>query len=870
MRDCDARAWSFTRLLVRQTSESTRDQSLTAATSTWRSCPSFVSRAFRETTPASRRGRDEGKLSGKSKRLRVGASNVFADEVTGEADALRGARLARAHLKHLKAQFTRTRMPRTTPRAHRASRTHTASRGDDARRRGFLPPGLALFSLLLCSSPRFARGELGAEGHDLSNFQGKHACGAKLRMSAPETVADVARVVAAFPKVRAVGVGHSWNTQLFCAGDASDAADVVVSKVRAVGRSVTGEPRSDHSANAGAGLDHSRSLLGGDRLIGGSSDRRDSRFVADAAAMEVSADAGATVRELLDFLRDFSPGESDDVGDVGDVADAEDTPSPSKSALDVFRRLRRSTTRGFDDDGDENTHPGYTLAAFPWFIDQTVGGAAATATHGSSLRHGSLSSQVVAVSVVLANGTVAEFRESVTPKHVFDAARASLGRLGATVRVTLKMKKNHPVRKTSRRTSPEAFASSVAKASDAFAACVDALDVRLNEDAYREKRKACALSSPHLRRLDETQAFWFFPLGTLTEVTFARLDDLEDDVRETFDVENETFGNARLARYESRDTNRGAPLFVVPPADVSVAASVVAATRAPHANSVAALERRGVVRDQPRDAPRDVTTVRPALANDTFARFWSRQWERSTLENVASGVFPARDSYLTMTEAQYDAHDHFAYDQYEACVPMRRAGACLRALARGARDGATGDVGGDAFGFRSQDLIRFINEEDALVSPANGRAAGACMYVNVEDFVKYNRLTTTEKDELPQKNEPFLRVVRLLRSETCRGRLHWGKAGWLESGDDRNDRNGTCFDGPSEYGESWCAFTCAAYRYDPGDKFVPAGSVFDPDRNAKFDREKCCGAGGEYLREEPGCACAARGTEEGSCGAAWY
>lgn len=539
------------------------------------------------------------------------------------------------------------------------------------------------------------------------------------------------------------------------------------------------------------------------------------------------------------------------------------------------------------------------MAAFPWFVDQTVGGAAATATHGSSLRHGSLSSQVVAVTVVLANGTVAEFRESETPKHVFDAARASLGRLGATVRVTLKIKKNHPVRKTSRRTSPEAFASSVAKASDAFAACVDALDVTLDEDAYREKRKACALSSPHLRRLDETQAFWFFPLGTLTEVTFARLDDLEDDVRsregETFDTEDETSGNTRrVARHESRGV-RGAPLFVVPPADVSVAASVVAATRAPHANSVAALERRGVVRDQPRDAPRDVTTVRPALANDTFARFWSRQWERSTLENVASGVFPARDSYLTMTEAQYDAHDHFAYDQYEVCVPMRRAGACLRALARGARDGATGDVGGDAFGFRSQALIRFINEEDALLSPANGRAAGACMYVNIEDFVKYNlggtnasstetttsTFSTTEKDEPSQKNatkknEPFLRVVRLLRSETCRGRLHWGKAGWLESltthhasSNDRNG-NGTCFDGPTEYGESWCAFTCAAFRYDPGDKFVPAGSVFDPDRNAKFNREACCGAGGEYLREEPGCACAARAEPGGSCGAAWY
>lgn len=36
---------------------------------------------------------------------------------------------------------------------------------------------------------------------------------------------------------------------------------------------------------------------------------------------------------------------------------------------------------------------GYTLPAFPWYIDQTVGGAVATGTHGSSLQFGSLSSQ---------------------------------------------------------------------------------------------------------------------------------------------------------------------------------------------------------------------------------------------------------------------------------------------------------------------------------------------------------------------------------------------------------------------------------------------------------------------------------------------
>ena len=36
---------------------------------------------------------------------------------------------------------------------------------------------------------------------------------------------------------------------------------------------------------------------------------------------------------------------------------------------------------------------GYTLPAFSWFIDQTIGGAVATATHGSSFVHGSLSNQ---------------------------------------------------------------------------------------------------------------------------------------------------------------------------------------------------------------------------------------------------------------------------------------------------------------------------------------------------------------------------------------------------------------------------------------------------------------------------------------------
>jgi FAD/FMN-containing dehydrogenase len=52
---------------------------------------------------------------------------------------------------------------------------------------------------------------------------------------------------------------------------------------------------------------------------------------------------------------------------------------------------------------------GYTLGNFPWFTFQTVAGAVATGSHGSSLTYGSLSSDdmLLALDVVLANGAYA-------------------------------------------------------------------------------------------------------------------------------------------------------------------------------------------------------------------------------------------------------------------------------------------------------------------------------------------------------------------------------------------------------------------------------------------------------------------------------
>lgn len=55
---------------------------------------------------------------------------------------------------------------------------------------------------------------------------------------------------------------------------------------------------------------------------------------------------------------------------------------------------QRTLLKYLDSYKTDSSPEGYTLAAFSWFIDQTIAGAVATATHGSSFMYGSLSSQV--------------------------------------------------------------------------------------------------------------------------------------------------------------------------------------------------------------------------------------------------------------------------------------------------------------------------------------------------------------------------------------------------------------------------------------------------------------------------------------------
>ena len=134
-----------------------------------------------------------------------------------------------------------------------------------------------LMFALLWTLLRRAAGELGTSGHDLSNFQGKHACDARVRMAAPRTALEVSEVVTRFPRVRANGVGHSWHRGLFCSGEDEDSVNVLTHRLRSVG--VGASPSDRGRRLAGSGGAAGRSPVA-------------DRVAVDTESMTVKADAG--------------------------------------------------------------------------------------------------------------------------------------------------------------------------------------------------------------------------------------------------------------------------------------------------------------------------------------------------------------------------------------------------------------------------------------------------------------------------------------------------------------------------------------------------------------------------------------------------
>lgn len=111
--------------------------------------------------------------------------------------------------------------------------------------------------------------------------------------------------------------------------------------------------------------------------------------------------------------------------------------------------------------------------------------------------------------------------------------------------------------------------------------------------------------------------------------------------------------------------------------------------------------------------------------------------------------------------------------------------------------------------------------------------------MNFEDYVQ----PSSGADNLP-----FDRLAQMFLEGNCRGRYHWGKAGWA--------KHIPCFDGAATYGEGWCDFGCAVSELDPTDKFAGESWVWHWNATREgqpVEFSSCCTPEGF---NKAACACA--------------
>jgi len=550
-----------------------------------------------------------------------------------------------------------------------------------------------------------------------SNLSGYFRCDPASRIGRPTSLADLRSQILAFARVKAVGVGHSWDGGQFCAGTGADSLGLVLTEFPEVLKLYTTKP-ADYDL---AGCNPATALpFGGEKGEG--------PILVDPAARTVKVHAGVGTRMLIDFL----------------------AACPKKSAGDA---------------GDAAPH-GWALPAIPWYIDQTIGGAVATATHGSSFTHGSLSNQVVGVELMTAGGDLLAFSASDPDGgHLFRAARASVGRLGVIYSLTFTIVPQVAVERTKRRMTVEAMAAEVSAVQDAYNAVVSA-------------NGSPAQVTAALAPLDNTQFFFFAMANEAWRLDFRTLGKLEDAGARS--------AVALVAEGKAAAEEQGANLIadlgvLLSKAKVGTAGTTLFNLVAGKVDGEARqnatyLDKKGLGLVPTQPAGMVVAKFEPhlgvpdlgvaartygvalkidaetklrggnAFLGGVFSQYpksvslppnglWVTDAFNTTFDavmravqgtNMVPGVFGSRSAYPSQACPQsVSLADLNGYDQYEAAIPFARAGTCLTALAALLN-------GPDAarLGFRTSPLVRFVGADDAYISMTQGTPT---MFVNLED-----------------------------------------------------------------------------------------------------------------------------------------
>ena len=255
---------------------------------------------------------------------------------------------------------------------------------------------------------------------DLSNFQGLYACKTGASIARASTISAIQTAVKAARKVKAVGVGHSWWKENFCAS--SESSESSVSNIFGLNED----------------FDETTIPLGGATGL---------TYVGnvDARRKRVKVGCGITIRDALNSIE----------------------------------------------------KEGYVLPTFPWFTDQTLCGAIATGTHGSSLKFGSLSSEkmLLEMEVVLANGELKRLTREKDPE-LFSAFSVNVGRLGVLVSVTVRVEENSRTERHVKVMTADELIEELESAGKEY-----------TENNY-------TVTESLMNRLDTTQSLWFLTRGS--------------------------------------------------------------------------------------------------------------------------------------------------------------------------------------------------------------------------------------------------------------------------------------------------------------------------------------------------------------------
>ena len=194
------------------------------------------------------------------------------------------------------------------------------------------------------------------------------------------------------------------------------------------------------------------------------------------------------------------------------------------------------------------------------------------------------------------------------------------------------------------------------------------------------------------------------------------------------------------------------------------------------------------------------------MQNDDLVSVWTNLWQDALEPSLQSIVASNASAYLAMTEEQLDRNDNYPFDQAEFAVPLANAGECLRGFLDSISEQRQKY-------WRSPILIRFLNAESALLSPAHARPS---MYVNIENYKRSEEGKAAFRD-----------AIRYLASkEKCDGRLHFGKFGWEDV---------ETYSLYEKYGNAYCKFLCVKDRYDPSRRF----ETREMSRIFERDLDKC-------------------------------